>query len=97
MGKRQIQGSNTLTFLVHTPLGREVLIDQDQAIIRAETVAKEIATQRVREAGGEAISIVMDRQIVFMGALSEVTVRAYATTKPIMGKSCKVIDKEMES
>jgi N-methylhydantoinase A/oxoprolinase/acetone carboxylase beta subunit len=91
----QILGGGTLTYLVHSPLGREVIKDQDHAILRAETIAKEIATQRVRLAGGEAFSISIDHQTITMGILSEVTVRACATAQSFQRKSARTKGKEM--
>jgi len=72
----RVQGSGTLTYLVHSPRGREVVNTLEEAVKRAESIATELATQAARESGAEMISVELDRQIVSMGTLSEVTVRA---------------------
>jgi len=77
-----VQGAGTLTYLVHSPRGRQVLDSLDQAVARAEAVAVELATQAAREAGAGAIAVKVDRQCVALGVLSEVTVRACATGRP---------------
>jgi N-methylhydantoinase A/oxoprolinase/acetone carboxylase beta subunit len=74
-----IQGSGTLTYLVHTPHGREVFNTLEEAVERAEIIATELATQAACEAGAEAISVLMDKQILSMGSLSEVKVRVCAS------------------
>ncbi|OGN89270.1 MAG: hypothetical protein A2Y88_10215 [Chloroflexi bacterium RBG_13_48_10] len=74
-------GSDTLTYLVHLPQGREVFTNQEEAVRRAETVAKEIVSQRFYASGEKSFSVSADKQYVNMGALSEVTVRACATNR----------------
>jgi N-methylhydantoinase A/oxoprolinase/acetone carboxylase beta subunit len=83
----QVMGGGTLTYLVHSPIGREVIKDQDQAVLRAEEIAKELAAQWVRSAGGQTFSITVNRQTITMGILSEVTVRACAKAQSIRRKS----------
>ncbi len=77
----RVQGSGTLTYLVHSPRGREVVNTLEEALKRAESIATELATQAARESGAEMISVELDRQIVSMGTLAEVTVRACASKR----------------
>ncbi len=79
-----VQGAGTLTYLVHSPRGREVWDSLAGAVTRAEALAIELATQAARKAGAETISVQVDRQCVALGGLSEVTLRACATGRPSM-------------
>jgi N-methylhydantoinase A/oxoprolinase/acetone carboxylase beta subunit len=77
-----VRGAGTLTFLVHTPHGREIFNHFPEAVARAEAVAVELARAAVDRAGAGAISVKVDRQEVVLGRLSEMTVRATATGRP---------------
>ncbi len=77
-----VVGAGTLTFLVHAPHGREMYNHFTEAVARAEQIAAQSAQEAVEQAGGEAISVRVDRQEVVLGRLSEMTVRASATGQP---------------
>jgi N-methylhydantoinase A/oxoprolinase/acetone carboxylase beta subunit len=91
-----VLGSGTLIYLVHSPRGREVLNNQEEAVRRAELIATEIATQRVTESGGKSVSVTIDRQTVNMGVLSEVTIRVCATERLLKKNRVKKIDEFIE-
>jgi N-methylhydantoinase A/oxoprolinase/acetone carboxylase beta subunit len=80
-----VLGAGTLTFLVHAPQGREMYNHFPEAVARAEQIAAQCAQQAVEQAGGEAISVRIDRQEVVLGKLSEMTIRASATGRPRLG------------
>jgi N-methylhydantoinase A/oxoprolinase/acetone carboxylase beta subunit len=77
-----VVGAGTLTFLVHSPRGRERFPHFPEAVARAEELAVELAQGAVRQAGAEGISVKVDRQEVVLGKLSEMTVRACASGRP---------------
>lgn len=74
-------GSGTLVYLVHSPHTREVFTNLEEAVKRAEWIATETASQKVRESGGKSCAVTLDRQYINMGVLAEVTVRACATDR----------------
>jgi len=77
-----VMGAGTVTFLVHSPRGREDFNHFPEAVARAEKLAVELAEGAVRKAGAAEISVKVDRQEVILGKLSEMTVRATATGRP---------------
>lgn len=77
-----VQGAGTVTYLVHSLRGRQVMDSFEEAIARAETLAVELAQEAVHQDGAEVASVKVDRQQVTMGVLSEMTVRACATGRP---------------
>jgi len=80
-----LMGAGTLTFLVHSPQGRESFKHFPEAVARAEELAVELAQEAVSQAGAEAVAVKVDRQEVVLGKLSEMTVRAVATGRPRVG------------
>jgi N-methylhydantoinase A/oxoprolinase/acetone carboxylase beta subunit len=82
-----VVGAGTLTFLVHSPRGRERFQHFPEAVAHAEEVATTLAQKAVRAAGAEGISVKLDRQEVLLGKLSEMTVRATATGRPRIDES----------
>ena len=78
----RVVGGGTLSFLVHSPRGREVYNHYPEATSRAEEMAVRLAREAVREAGAEAISVRVNRQEVHLGRLPEMTVRATASGRP---------------
>lgn len=92
----RVLGSGTLTYLVHSPTGREVYSNQDEAVKRAETIAADIATQRMVGSGGSACTVTVDRQYINMGVLSEVTVRACATDRTHMNNHKQRLEETSE-
>jgi len=77
-----VVGAGTLSFLVHSPLGRESFPHFPEAVARAEELATELARERVLRAGAANVAIRVDRQEIALGKLSEMTVRACATGQP---------------
>jgi N-methylhydantoinase A/oxoprolinase/acetone carboxylase beta subunit len=82
-----VMGAGTVTFLVHSPRGREDFNHFPEAVARAEKLAVGLAEEAVRKAGAEGVSVKVDRQEVVLGRLSEMTVRATATGRPRIAES----------
>jgi N-methylhydantoinase A/oxoprolinase/acetone carboxylase beta subunit len=79
-----VVGAGTLTFLVHSPQGRESFRHFPEAVAYAEEIATELARSLVLQAGAESVSVKVDRQEIALGKLSEMTVRARASGRPRM-------------
>jgi len=81
-----VQGSGTLTYLVHSPRGREIVQTLEEAVELAESTATELVTLAARESGADMITVELDRQIISLGSLSEVTIRACASDRQFKKK-----------
>jgi N-methylhydantoinase A/oxoprolinase/acetone carboxylase beta subunit len=82
-----VLGAGTVAYLIHSPQGREQAGPSfDRAVMRAETIAVEMARKFVYKAGARAVSVRVDRKEVTLGKLSEMTVRACATGRPRMAE-----------
>lgn len=77
-----VQGAGTVTYLVHTPQGREQFTSFAQAALRAEAVAVELARKAAYRDRAQDVSVKVERKQVALGALFEMTVRACATGRP---------------
>lgn len=79
-----VQGGGTVTFLIHSPQGRQAADSFAEAVAQAEAIAVELAEKAVREAGAEVSLVKVDRRQVDMGSLAEMTVRVCATGRPCL-------------
>jgi N-methylhydantoinase A/oxoprolinase/acetone carboxylase beta subunit len=79
-----VLGSGTVSYLIHSPRGRETSTSFAGAVSRGEAVAVELAEEAAWAAGAESVAVKVERQEVILGKLSEMTLRATATGRPRM-------------
>jgi N-methylhydantoinase A/oxoprolinase/acetone carboxylase beta subunit len=77
-----VQGSGTVSYLIHSGVGKEEGYSLARAVKRAEALAAELARQAAYKAGARDVEVKLERRTVNMGKMAEVTVRATAQGKP---------------